>query len=168
MNVTIARAAAVLIMFGAGSARVAQGQGAAAAPAGRIGVTVALVDNWRVEGGAGVIRRHAGNVSTDLIILPAETATAEDLVSAAMTLEVLMERDGDKRAREEVFRFARLATVSPREVAAAQKLIESIRSAAPKRVPVVGFTHSGVMFIPSAATRAQQKAAGKWSVQAQP
>lgn len=155
---------ALLSLAGAPAALRAQ----SATPIGRVGVTVVLTDHYAYGDAAGVIVRHAGKGAADVIVLPAATATPEDLASAALTAEMLMERDGDQSASEGMFRVTRLASVSPRESATAAKVLSTIAGSTPHKVPGLGITRAGIVYIPNAATRRHQQALGRWSVSRQP
>jgi hypothetical protein len=137
-------------------------------PTGRIGVTVALVDHYRFGDAPAVIVRHGSKDAPDVIVLPSASATPQALVSAALTAEVLMNRDGDVADKNGTFRVEQMPSVSPRDAGAAAKVIDAIRRGPERSVAGIGQAHSGVIFIPNAATRAFQKASGKLSITQKP
>lgn len=131
------------------------------APAGRVGVTVALARDYPFgDTPAVILRRGVG----DIIVLPDTSANAEDLVSAVLTMQVFMDSEGDKASRDQTLLVERLASVPAHEAATATKVLAGIRESVPKRIAGVGVARSGVIYVPNSTTRAREKARGKLAI----
>ncbi len=140
-----------------------QAQGAAHSPTGRIAVNVALVDQYRFSGSPAVILRHGAGQPDD-IVMPASAAAAEDLVSAVITAELMMDQEGDVAPKKSVIRVLRLAAVPKSEVQTATSLLSKIRLEPERQLPGLGVGRADLIFVPDNATRAFQKAQGKFGI----
>jgi hypothetical protein len=157
----IVRALSVSGLFAAVSPIAVFGQKAPDAPIGRVGVTVALAENYPFGDAPAVIMRHGAG---DVIVMPAASATPGDLVSAVLTIEVFMDGEGDKAPHDAVLRVERLASLPTSASATAAKVLDDIYGNASHNIAHVGPARSGIIYIPNSATRAHEKARGKLAI----
>jgi hypothetical protein len=156
------------MLFLCGLPVVASAQGRSKPPVGRIPVRVSLVDEFPFNADRAVILRHDPKRESDVIVLPLRTATAEQLAEAGMTLAVLMAKDGDHVDKDALFRVSAMKDIPRNELAAATHLLDKIRTSTPVVEGSLGMARTGLMYLPSRATRDKDAANGRLTIKPQP
>lgn len=94
---------------------------------GRVPVTVAVTDSTNY-GQDIIILRRPGAAEPNLILLSRAAATPEHLAAAAVTLSVIMKRDGDEPAARGLFRVDLSMTAPAPEVHAAKSVLKRLKA----------------------------------------
>jgi hypothetical protein len=136
-------------------------QGKQAIPQGRIAVRVALVTSFDFGNAGALIVRRGGN---DMIVLPAASATAQNLAVAAATLEVLMDQYGDVPKTDGLYRVRDGQTAPARLVATTSKVLASMSGEPMGEVAGFGRAQVTQVFLRGHDLREHEKAIGKLKI----
>lgn len=138
------------------------GQGAHPIVAGRVPVTIVLVENLPVTNGAAIILRRVSAIPRDVILLDPNKIQEYTLEEAVLVLMAARAIGGDTVATDARLRSARpdpgkRKYWSAREHARAVKIIHKLRTAHPVDVQGVGRVPGMVIFLPKTGLKGKLK-----------
>jgi hypothetical protein len=95
-----------------------------------------------------------------VIVLPRDAATPENLFAGALVVTGLLERHGDARRDEAVFRVPKSRAAPKRYIAVGNEVLARLNASTPTTVNRVGLARSTYIYMPGAARRSAAIAAG--------